>query len=200
MNFLKLKFSFVFLLFSQLLFSQLSNFTLTVTATNETCPANGTLTFNVANTTPGSTILFTIYKLPDLTNAISVQSTNSLTGLSGGIYRVVATQSLAGNSGTQQQEIEIEDLYEELSYQISSVRETCGNDGVITVNVLSGDPVNFEIFAGPMIRPLQPSNVFTGLTAGVYSIRVFDGCNDGLVQTYNLQGSNTEIEFNQFTP
>jgi len=200
MDLSKLKFSLVFLLFSQLLFSQLSNFTLTVNGTNATCPANGTLTFSVSNTTAGSTIIYSIYRLPDVTTPISIQSTNSLSGLIAGTYRVVATQSLAGNSGTQQQDFVIQNLYTPLTYQVSSVRETCGNDGVITVNVQSGNPVTYELFSGPMIRPLQASNVFTGLTAGVYQVRVFDSCGEGLVQTYNLQSSDTEIEFDQFTP
>lgn len=200
MNYLKLKFSFVFLLFTQLLFSQLSNFTLTVTRTNETCTANGTLTFNVSNTTVGSTILYSIYRLPNLTTPVSVQSTNTLTGLIAGTYRVIATQSLGADSGTQQQDIEIEDLVVPLTYQISSIREICGNDGVITVNVLTGTAVNYEIFSGPMIRPLQTSNVFTGLTAGVYQIRVFDNCGEGVVQTFTLLSADSDLNFELFTP
>lgn len=204
MNVFKLKFSFVFLLITQLTFSQLSNFTLTVSKTNETCTANGTLTFNVSNTTVGSTILYTIYRLPDVSTPVSVQSTNNLAGLIAGTYRVIATQSLAGNSGTQQQDIDIEDLVVPLTYQVSSINETCGNDGRITVNVLSGTVATnglvYELFSGPMIRPLQTSNVFNGLTSGEYLIRVFDNCGEGVVQTYNLQSSDTEIEFDLLEP
>ncbi|WP_284651676.1 gliding motility-associated C-terminal domain-containing protein [Flavobacterium terrisoli] len=195
MDHVKLKFTFVLLLFTQLIFSQLSNFTLTVTRTNETCTANGTLTFNVSNTTTGSTILYSIYRLPNLATPISVQSTNTLTGLIAGTYRVIATQSLGADSGTQQQDIVIDDLVVPLTYQVSGIREICGNDGVITINVLTGTAVNYEIFSGPMIRPLQASNIFTGMTAGVYQIRVFDNCGEGVVQTFTLLESDPALTF-----
>lgn len=200
MDSLKLKFVFALLLISQLSFGQLDNFNLTVTSTNATCTANGTLTFGVSNTTPGATILYSIYRLPNLTTPISVQSTNTLTGLTPGTYRVIATQSLGGNSGTQQQDVIIQNLVVPLTYQVNSVREICGNDGSITINAQSGTPVNYELFSGPVIRPLQTSNTFTGLTAGLYQIRVFDNCGEGVVQTFTLLRADPALEFEMFSP
>lgn len=200
MDLLKSKITFILLFFVQLSFSQLSNFTLTVTKTNETCTANGTLTFNVSNTTSGSTIIYSIYRLPNVTSPISIQSSNTLSGLIEGTYRIIATQSLGSDSGTQQQDVIIQNFVIPLTYQVNSSRETCGNDGRITIIVQSGIPVNYEIFEGPMIRPLQASNVFNNLTAGTYQIRVFDNCGEGIVQTYVLQNSNTEINFDLFSP
>lgn len=49
------------LFFTQIGYSQLSNFNLNVVKTDETCTANGTLNFSVSNTTAGATIIFTIY-------------------------------------------------------------------------------------------------------------------------------------------
>ncbi|MBF6640405.1 gliding motility-associated C-terminal domain-containing protein [Flavobacterium sp. J49] len=204
MDQLKLKLTFVFLLLTQLTFSQLSNFTLTVNHTDETCTGNGSLTFSVSNTTPGSTILYSIYLLPDVANPISIQSGGSLSGLNAGTYRVVATQSLAGNSGTQQQDVIILDEVEALTYQVNSINEICGNDGRITVNVLSGNltanGLNYELFSGPMIRELQASNVFNNLTAGTYQVRVYDACGEGVVQTFTVQPTNPALDVEFLSP
>lgn len=185
---------FITLLFiTHLAQAQLSNFTLTLTKTDETCTANGTLTFSVANTTSGATMLYSVFLLPNTTTPISVQSGTTISGLVAGNYSVVATQSLGNQSGTQQQVITIDNLIHPLVYQLSGINETCGNDGSITVSVTSGTAVNYEIISGPMIRSLQTSNVFTGLTAGVYQIRVFDNCGQGFVRTHTLFRSDTAL-------
>ena len=59
-------------------------FSLTVNATNETCSGNGTLSFFVQDAPAGASILYSIYKLPDLADDISTQSGNSLGGLTAG--------------------------------------------------------------------------------------------------------------------
>lgn len=176
----------MFLFFAQFAQGQLSNFTLNVTPTNETCPSNGTLTFTVSNTTAGSVILYSVYLLPNATTPISIQSATTISGLAAGTYRVIATQSLGSESGTQEHDVTIENNLHPLTYQISSNDEVCGNDGTITINVVTGNFLNCEIFAGPMTRPLQTSTTFNGLVAGQYSVRVFDTCHDGVVQTYTI--------------
>ncbi|MCF6130330.1 gliding motility-associated C-terminal domain-containing protein [Flavobacterium sp. AS60] len=191
---------FTFLFFAQFAQGQLSNFTLNVTATNETCPSNGRLTFEVSNTTAGSVILYSIYLLPNVTTPISVQSATTISGLSAGSYRVVATQSLGSESGTQQQDITITDAIILLTYQTTSTNEICGNDGTITVNVTTGTAASYEIFSGPMTRPSQTSNLFTGLTAGVYQIKVIDICGQAIVQTYALFRTNTDLNFTLYNP
>lgn len=180
---------------SQGMFAQLSNFSLTVTKTNETCTANGSLTFNVSGTTAGSTILYSIYRLPDVTTPIAVLSANTFTGLVAGNYRVVATQSLGGESGTQSQDITIFNQITLLTYQLVKANVVCGLDGSITVNTTNGTAVSYEIFAGPVIRPLQTSNVFTGLPSGQYSVRVFDACGEGVVQAVTVSDSTTNLSF-----
>ena len=176
----------MFLFIAQFAQGQLSNFTLNVTPTNETCPSNGTLTFTVSNTTAGSVILYSVYLLPNATTPISIQSATTISGLAAGTYRVVATQSLGSESGMQEHDVTIENNLHPLTYQISSNDEVCGNDGTITINVVTGNFLNCEIFAGPMTRPLQTSTTFNGLVAGQYSVRVFDACNNGVVQTYTI--------------
>lgn len=177
---------FLFLFLSSFSFGQLSNFSLTVTPTNETCTANGSLNFNVSNTTSGATIVYTIYYLPNTTTPISVQNTTSFSGLVAGNYRIVALQSFGGQTSSQQQDVTIVSLIVLLTYQLSGIPANCNNNGQITVAVTSGVAVSYEIFAGPIIKPLQTSNIFTGMIAGQYQVRVFDACGEGVVQTFTL--------------
>lgn len=198
LNFIKCNTLILFLFFTQVTFCQLSNFTLTVTKTDETCTANGALAFSVSNTIAGASILYTIFKSPNFSVPISVQSTNSLSGLTSGTYRVVATQLSGNQSGIQQQDITIQNQIIPLTYQVVGSNEICGNDGKITITITSGTAVNYELFAGPVIRPLQSSNVFANLPQGQYSIRVFDGCNEGVVQNFQIQKTIPNIEFTSF--
>lgn len=174
-------------------FSQIDNFTLSVTPTNETCTANGKLTFSVANTLAGSSVLYTIYKLPNLTTPITITSVSPFTGLTSGTYRIIATQSLGSQTATKQQDVMIMNSVVQLTYQLTSTKEVCGSDGTITVTTTTGNSVGYEIISGPVIKPLQTSNIFTGLSAGTYNVRVFDNCGEAIVRTYILEYSNPAL-------
>lgn len=199
----KLRVLFVFIVcifYSQFSYSQLPAFNLLLTATNETCTANGSLSFTVTNTTPGAIILYRVYKLPDITTPIAVTNTNSFGGLTAGTYRVIAIQSSGNLSNTQQQDIQITNLIVPVSFQIVSQPALyCGQTGTITVNTTQGNPVTYEIISGPMLFPPQTSNVFTGLLPGEYDIRVNDNCSDGVVQTHFLPapGPNLTVALTQ---
>lgn len=184
------------LLFSCLLensYAQISNFTLQVTATNETCLGNGSLSFSVSGTTTGATMNYSVFLQPNLTTPIAVLQTTTLTGLNAGSYRIIATQTLGTQSGSQQVDVTIQNLIQTLSFSIQSVKENCGYDGQISVTVSSGNPILYEIISGPVIVVPQTSNVFNSLTAGVYQIRVFDACGDAIVQTFTLQANNLAL-------
>lgn len=174
-------------------FSQIDNFTLTVTHTNETCTANGTLSFSVSNILPGATILYSIYRFPNLTTPITVTNISPFAGLTAGIYRVIATQSFGSQSASKQKDVTIINQIVALSYQLTSTKEICGADGTITVTTTTGVAVEYEIISGPIIKPLQNSNVFTGLSAGLYDIRVFDVCGEAIVQTFTLEYANPAL-------
>lgn len=181
------KFAIIFLLLiSSLSFAQISNFTLQVTTTNETCLGNGSLTMSVSGTTAGATMSYAVYLLPNVTTPFAVLSTPILTGLNAGNYRIIATQSLGSQSGIQQVDVTIQNLIIPLTYTISSQKEKCGNDGQITVNITSGNAVSYEIISGPVVVSPQTSNVFTNLPAGQYQIRVYNNCGDAVVQSYTL--------------
>jgi len=185
--------AFLFFLVSTFTYGQLNTFTLQVTPTGETCTGNGVLTFMVSNTTPGASIVYTIYRLPDITTPVAVTGSTSITGLVAGNYRVIATQSLGAQSNTQQQDVTILNQIAAFLYNLTSQRVICGNDGKITVSVTQGTAVNYEIIAGPMTVPLQTSNVFTGLVAGLYQVRVFNTCGDGIVRDVLVESSNPNI-------
>ncbi len=180
----------IFLFFSFNLWAQLPAFNLQVTATNESCTGNGTLTFAATNTAAGATVLYAVYLLPDTTTPVASTSELTLGGLTAGNYRVVATQTLGNASNVQQQDVAITTTIAHLAYVLSG-NIVCTN-GTITVTPTAGNAVYYEILSGPVVRPQQTSNVFTGLPAGTYSIRVTDACNDALVQTFTLINPNAE--------
>lgn len=182
-----------FFFFSHTISAQLTPFTLEVTAVTESCTANGTLNFNATNTTAGATVIYRIFHLPDTTTPIAVLSTNTFTGLVAGNYRVIATQSLGNLSNMQQQDAVITNTIDPLDYYIQSSAEVCGDDGKITIQVTEGNAVSYEIFSGPVIRPLQASNIFDNLPGGTYLIRVFDNCGEGVARSYTLSSYNSLI-------
>ena len=186
---------FLILLWSQGSYSQLSDFELTVTPTNETCTANGVLSFAVSNTTSGASMVYAIYKLPNTTTPINITSANDYNGLTAGTYLVVATQSLGSQTGTQQQQAIILDEKVTLTFQITGTPVVCPNDGVLTVTTLTGVAASYSIISGPVTRPPQPSNIFNNLPPGQFTIRVIDICGEGVVQAYTLTSKNPALTF-----
>ena len=174
-------------------FAQLPDFVLNVTATDESCTGNGTITMQALNTAPGAIVTFNTFQLPNLVNPIASQTTSSLTGLIHGDYRVVATQKLGSEINSQTVDVTILDVITPLVYTLSSINSQCIIGGTITVNVISGNADMYEIISGPVTRPLQSSNVFANLPAGTYQIRVFDTCGQALVKTYILFADFQEI-------
>lgn len=170
---------------------------LNVTVTNETCTGNGSLAFSVTNQVPGEPIFYAVYLLPNTTTPIVTTSNNSHSGLVAGSYLVIASQTVGGSTTTAQQTVFVINQIVALNFTISSVKVKCGNDGQITVDVTNGNPVSYQLLTGPMTTGLQSSNVFSGLSAGQYNIRVFDSCGEGIVQTYILTSLNPSLTIGQ---
>ncbi|HEX8269554.1 MAG TPA: T9SS type B sorting domain-containing protein [Flavobacterium sp.] len=162
------------------------NFTLTVTATDETCPGNGILTFNVQPTAAGATVQYQVFLLPDLTSPVATLSALTLGGLPSGTYHVVATQTLNGQSASQSQDVVVDNAIIPLIYTISSNNALCGSDGSITIDNVSGTAISYEITSGPIVMPPQPTPTFTNIPAGVYDIRVYDACGIAVVTTHTV--------------
>jgi len=183
------KFSFLILavLFSLTAFANaLPDFTINATTTPQTCLGTGSIAFTTSGTTAGSTIDYKIYKLPNLTTPVATVTASPVINLTAGDYKVIATQTLGAEQNTAETTVTIANLGAELNFTITPQGVRCGNDGRITVNVTSGTATQYEIIAGPVTKPLQASNVFTGLPAGQYQVRVYDACGDASVVTITL--------------
>ena len=180
--------------------AQLANFTITTTVVNhETCPSNGSISWAVSNTAPGSVISYNI--INTATNAVVITTSNTMySGLVSGTYRVVATQTL-GNESNQatSNTVQVGKNLIPLVFSLSkNSDEICGNDGSFTVNVSSGrSPYVYQLLDGSNnVIASQPSNVFSGLTAGTYKVRVLDQCGEGNVSFITI--NNTPSYINNF--
>lgn len=166
--------------------AQLAGFNLSVSHINETCPGNGSLTFSVSGLAPGSTLLYSVYLLPDTEDPIAVITENTLGNLTAGTYRVIATQSLNGQTSSEQADVTIDDAILPFIFSVSAQNQGCSSGATIVLTATSGTITQAEITNGPVTRPLQTSTTFEDLPAGMYTIRAFDACGIGKVKTFNL--------------
>ncbi|MBF6609435.1 MAG: gliding motility-associated C-terminal domain-containing protein [Flavobacterium sp.] len=171
--------------------AQLGGFTLTVTAINESCPGNGSLNFTSTGVTPGATVLYNVYKHPDLTTPIATLAANSLGALSAGTYRVIAVQSLGGQSSSEQQDVVINNIIAPLQFGITVTG--CSGNTTLSVTVTQGSASSYEIFSGPVTFPAQPTSSFNPVPNGNYQIRVFDACGEAVVQSYTVSTVESSI-------
>lgn len=164
------------------------DFSVTAVPTNETCEGNGTLTLSVENAEPGAVINYTVYALPNTTTPVWNSPNPLVTGQQSGNYLVEATQSVGGDQvgPAATLEVQIANEVTSLVFTFTGDNAMCGPDGSITVNVLEGNPIAYEIVSGPVTVPSQPSNVFSGIPAGFYNIKVYDNCGSQPVQAFTL--------------
>jgi gliding motility-associated-like protein len=187
-----------FLLLANLSFGQLSNFSLNVTAVNETCPGNGRLNFSVSNTTSGGTVIFTVYKLPDVTTPIVTTQANTFTGLVAANYRVVGTESLPdGTTNTRQRDIVVLDRIAQMQLDFQKLNQTCTHFGSVKVQTIAGYPVSYEIISGPVTFAPQSSNIFNGLVNGNYTVKVLDGCGEFVIQNISIENTGAVLTFGE---
>ncbi len=181
------------LILSQNMFCQLADFNFLVATTNETCSGNGSISMMVSETTPGATIIFTLYLYPDTTTPIAQTSANFFNNLNAGNYLVIATQSLGNSQNTQSRDATINNIQISLDFEISQSSEGNCDSATLRVNVLLGNAVSYEILSGPVTAPPQASNTFSNLLEGIYVIRVYDTCNNALTKTFILRLNNNDL-------
>jgi gliding motility-associated-like protein len=184
------KYMWVLLFFASLwcqnTFAQLLDFELTIIATDETCTGNATFTFTINNPTPGAVILYSVFLQPNVTVPVSVSTVPFVGSLSAGTYTVYAVETLGTTSITKQKDISIvSDTLDPIQISAHSLTNSCNTTGGdIIIDVMSGNPVNYQITQGPQVMPLQTSNVFTNMPQGVYLIIAYNECGEAWPYNY----------------
>jgi gliding motility-associated-like protein len=173
--------------------AQLADFNLALSKTDETCLSNGSITFSLSGLTQGSTVLYKVYKLPNISSPVSILSDNYLGGLSAATYKVVAVQALGDDFNTKESQVTIQNLIQPFAISVSSNNLNCASGGNIIVNATQGIAAQYEIISGPETRPLQSSNIFEGLPSGTYNIRAFNNCGVGKVKTHTLTVVSSQL-------
>ncbi len=181
----------------QLLFPLIGfGFNLTVTPFHETCPGNASLRFTVTNTIAGSSIVYVVYKLPDLTTPYASGTEATVNGLTAGDYRVIARETVGSSTTTQQQDVTITTSFVPINYTVEALNQACSTSSSISVVVSSGTAATYAIISGPATFPPQASNTFSGLAVGVYRIRVTDSCGNAVVQAFTVTLNPTLLTVN----
>ena len=117
-----------------------------------------------------------IYSINSNAPSISV-SANIISGIPSGIYIISIEDS---NSGCLETATVTLEQASPVDFTLTPEDVFChgGSDGTITVNLPASNdnPIyTYEIIAGPTPKPIQNLNVFTGLEAGIYTVKVNSG-------------------------
>ncbi|MBK9255746.1 MAG: DUF285 domain-containing protein [Saprospiraceae bacterium] len=170
-----------------------------------TCLQNGMLEFQLQNAPDSSIIVYLV--LNDSQDTLGViQDTNfvimdTLGGRIPGIYNVVC---ILNDADTFSMQKEILNYYENIVFTTLTQNEFCGNDGMITVNLISGNNVLYSLLEGDeTIRPYQQSNIFSNLPEGNYTLSLIDTCENvaiGAATIVNKETAFTIVEGGTNTP
>ncbi len=155
---------------------------LVISKTDETCPNNGTLTFNLQNP-PSGTIVYDVFLLPDTVNPIVSTTQNTYSSCTAGMYQVNAT---VGGVTHTSSPITISYAIVPVTFTLAHSPASCLPDGSITATITGGTAQFYEIISGPETRPAQTSPLFLNLSAGTYDIRVTSACNTAYVIAHTV--------------
>ncbi|MFH6970007.1 T9SS type B sorting domain-containing protein [Flavobacterium petrolei] len=135
-----------------------------ITMTGTGGPVAGTYTYTIAPTAPSVVI----------NNATGV-----ISGLPAGTYTVTMTDTATPTPCTTTAVVTLSAAIP-VTFTTATTPALCVGDsnGSITVTLLPGNTnpsYTYEIIAGPQLAVAQSSNIFTGLPAGTYTVRVNSG-------------------------
>lgn len=133
---------------------------------DESCSSDGELTFLVNPTDPSASITYHIFINPELTLPFKVQTETTLSNLSAGEYRIIATQELDGDSQSKQVDVTIKSSYVPTEFQIISEDICRRNDGKIRVKINAGTASTFQI-QGPVNSGPQTDNELRTYLKGI---------------------------------
>lgn len=190
------------------LLDQPVEFGLNLVPTPEICFQDGEIEATISWITPGATVDYTLYQLPNDTTPIAFGTGNPLqpgypfnfTGLVAGDYAVVVTQILGGNPiGSVVEIVTVPEGTNQVTPETTIISEhiLCGDDGTITVTLEQGIAAHYILqmeqpagsgtfvqVAGPQ-GAFETSTVFTGLFPGQYRVVILDAiCNENTVMTW----------------
>jgi protocatechuate 3,4-dioxygenase beta subunit len=154
-----------------------------VTTFESRCVSTGSVVIDSATGVGPFTYDMTAFP-PEFTY-VGASATNSFTGMPPGNYTVRVIDNGASNCFTEYN-FTIAGTYTQPSLtNTPTAVSNCANgmNGELTAVMTDGRaPFTYEIVAGPMgVNTTNSTGVFTGLSAGTYSIRGFDSC--GNIQT-----------------
>lgn len=104
---------------------------------------------------------------------------NVISGLPAGTYTITMTDTATPTACTTTAEVTLSSAIP-VTFTTTTAPALCVGDsnGTITVILLAGNTnpsYTYEIIAGPQLAVAQSSNIFTGLPAGTYTVRVNSG-------------------------
>jgi gliding motility-associated-like protein len=162
---------------------------LTVVATDESCDGSGQLTFTTSNTAPGATLVYSVFLQP--ANTLVHRGPETVVTLPAGTYTVTLEQTLGSESNvTTVRNIVVRNSVGALSIDVAQANDPCGGGTQLIVTVLEGTAIEYELVSGPVTRPRQASNIFSGLLPGTYVVRVYDACGGAVPRTFTLTAPN----------
>lgn len=187
---MKLISTFLFLLLNS---TVILAFTFNAIPSAETCAGNGSISFISNSADPNGTIVYFVYKLPNVSTPYATISSSIINNLSSGTYKIIARETIGNTFSEQQKQVIVNSNIIPLKFSILSLNQACSNTSNISVVINSGTAVSYEIFSGPILFPLQTSNTFSGLVVGIYKIRVFNACGVGVVKTFTVTQNTAGI-------
>ncbi len=167
-----------------------------VATTISTCTNNGTATV-YATGIPSNGILYAIVAGPIIA---PIQNSNIFNSLFPGTYTV---RAYTVNFDSTETQFQITGNYQLPNFTLIGSDPTCPSfsDGSIYIEVDSAyglAPFTYSITA-PVIYPSQSQNIFNGLTANNYFVRVTDACGNYQTRTENLAPTSTGlVQYNSY--
>ncbi|WP_341902300.1 gliding motility-associated C-terminal domain-containing protein [Fluviicola taffensis] len=182
--------SFLFLI-SGTLFGQLT--VTAVTPSVSTCANNGGITITASTSNPPLT-----YSIVSGPVTQPVQTNNSFTSLPPGNYSIDVTDAAGHHSP---QNVTVAGTYSIVDFDPVKVAPYCPGDntGSLVGNLIPNTglaPFTWQLFpaSGPA-SPIQSSSLFPNLSAGNYSIRAIDACNNLRTIAVTIEDPGTDMMF-----